>query len=210
MQQDAHAGLRRERLPDDLEVLGEVGHAGAGAVRVRPLDDRTERAQRRRRRRRRCRRRPCAARRARRVEAVERVEDRGARAAEERQLLDEERPRRPPRAAAIAAVDPAEPAPTTHTSTSARSGRSAVRGSRRRLRRSVETTRPAAVDRQQLAGHGPRLVGQEVDRRLGDLDPGPASRRPAAACARRTPGCASSARGARGHRRRGQRRAPRR
>ncbi len=81
-----------EPLPDDLEVLGEVGDAGPGAVGVRPLDDRAERAQ------------PgddlvgdpaddLARARARREEAVERVEDRGRCPAEERQRVDEQRPR---------------------------------------------------------------------------------------------------------------------
>ena len=43
------SGARRsgdETLPDHLQVLGQVGHAGPGAVRVRPLDDGAELAQR--------------------------------------------------------------------------------------------------------------------------------------------------------------------
>ena len=81
--------LGDEALPDDLEVLGEVGHAGARAVRVRPLDDGAEFAQGRH---------DVVAdpaddlagRRPRRVEAVERVEDRGARPAEEREAVDQQ------------------------------------------------------------------------------------------------------------------------
>ena len=46
VEQDRDAGLGREPLPGDLEVLGEVGDAGARAVGVRPLHDRPERAQR--------------------------------------------------------------------------------------------------------------------------------------------------------------------
>ena len=90
------AGLGREPLPGDLEVLGEVGHAGPGAVRVRPLQHRTQLAQggddviadatd------------DLAGLRARRVEAVERVEDGRARAPEEGQAIDEQHGRAGPR-----------------------------------------------------------------------------------------------------------------
>ena len=47
----------------------------------------------------------------------------------------------------------------------ARSGRSVTRPPPA----TTDDDRPAAVDLQQLAGHGPRLVGQEVDRGVGDL-----------------------------------------
>ena len=76
-------------LPDDLQVLGEVGDAGPGAVRVRVVRRPARGPAGRPRRHRRSRRRPCVPA-TRRVEAVERVEDRGARPAEERQPVHEQ------------------------------------------------------------------------------------------------------------------------
>ena len=170
VEQGPRAGLGDEPLPGDLEVLGEVGHAGAGAVRVRPLHDRAQLAQRRRRRRRRCRRRPCGPT----IRACRsRRTCRGPRCSCRRGTAGDRssRTEAPARAAAIAAVEPAEPDPTTQTSTSAIVGR---------VRREGHGAapiglgghgghRPAAVDLEQLAGHGTRLVRQEVDGRLGDL-----------------------------------------
>ena len=89
MEEDPGARFLDEPLPGDLEVLGEIGHSGPGAVRVRSLDDRSEPAERfdhdvgdpad-----------DLARRLPRSEEAVERVQDRRARSAEERQLLDEQ------------------------------------------------------------------------------------------------------------------------
>ena len=92
VEQDPGAGLLDEPLPDDLEVLGEVGDPGPGAIGVRALDDRAELAQ------------PghdlvrdpaddLARAGAGREEAVEGVEDRGRGPAEERQRVDEQRAR---------------------------------------------------------------------------------------------------------------------
>ena len=174
VQQDASAGRRHERLPGDLEMVGVVGDAGAGAVGVGALDDRTERPQRRH---------DLVAdaaddlarRLARRVEAVEGVEDGRARAAQEGQLL-EEQVEAPARAAAMAAVEPAEPEPTTRTSTRAsmsisRCPRFGTQG----RRGCVGVTwfdgryRPAAIDGQQLPGDARRVVGQQEERSPSDI-----------------------------------------
>ncbi len=89
VQQGPGAGFGDQAFPDDLEVLGEVGHAGPRAVGVRSLQDRaelpkrghdvvTDAAD------------DLACRRPGRVEAVERVEDGGARAAEEGEAVDQQ------------------------------------------------------------------------------------------------------------------------
>ena len=126
-----------QALPDDLEVLGEIGHPGAGAVRVGPLDDRARGRAGRPRRRRRCRRRPCApaspACRSRRTCRGPRCSSRPGTAASRRAG-----PRRPPRAAAIAASSP----PT--------------RRRRRRHRRRRSARRRRARSPGSSSGAGPR------------------------------------------------------
>ena len=135
------------------------------------------------RRRRRSRRRPCADRAPGREEAVERVEDRGARAAEERQAVDEQGPRARPgrrdrrRRAGRAGPDDA------HVDVGEERQVGQRPGGHGRALRGRRDERPAAVDGERLAGHGARLVGQEVDRRVGHLDRGRASR-PASGCLR--------------------------
>ena len=178
MEEDPGAGLGHEALPDDLEVLGQVGHAGAGAVRVGAFDDRSELAQRRDhvvadaahdlagaaapacRSRRTCRGPRCSCRRG----------TAGDRPGGPRRLSAR---RRWPRG------DPAAPDPTTQTSTSAMSGAGRVTvpwsrfagpgwpggGSGRRGRRDA----PPAVHRQDLARDGPAFVAEQVGRGMGDV-----------------------------------------
>ena len=124
VEQHPRAGVGDESFPDDLEMVGEVGDARPGAVRVRSLDDRAETAQ------------SgddviadppddLARLRSRRVEAIEGVEDRGAGPTQEGQPVDQQ-----DRGSASGRRDRSRGSsgacPTTQTSTEARSDTSIV------------------------------------------------------------------------------------
>ena len=166
------AGFRDEALPDDLEVLGEVGHAGArrrtcsaapgpGRVRAGPP-----------RRRRRSRRRPCGpptpACRSRRTCRGPRCSSRrgtaGGRSAGPRRRRGLRRSRRssPPSRTRRRRRRP------RRSSGRAREGHGAGSASRSGSGETEVTDQPPSTF-SELPGDGPGLVRQEVDGGLGDL-----------------------------------------